>query len=422
MKNNIQTMADHWLKLLIYSVFVLNIKVHGASQVNLTILDSAVSKGAVCLDGSPPMYAYEKGSGDGANNWLIYVEGGAWCLSKDNCLLRSQGMMGSSRKRSNNPYFTGIIDGDQTFNPDFYNWNRIYLPYCDGASFMADVEGVDPETNLTFRGARIFDVVMEELLNMGMKNAENAILSGTSAGGLTTILHCDKFRGLLPNARRVKCISDSGFFIHGKDLPGAKGREDRFADVINTHKLAERLPASCTSKMDPKLCLFAENLIGDVQTPLFLVETSFDRWQIEKNFVAFLGDEAAQLWSNNCTRNVTRCTSAQFRTMQDFQKVYLNTIQKAVDKSANRGLFVNTCLLHGHLSNRDGMCSSVVGNVLQGDTIRKAIGEWYFDRSPFQAIDFKNNLPRNCSYLTWDEATDTCLKTNACGSKSNHDS
>ncbi|KAK7245996.1 hypothetical protein RIF29_40853 [Crotalaria pallida] len=37
-----------------------------------------------------------------------------------------------------------------------------------------------------------------------------AILSGCSAGGLTAILHCDRFKGLLPKGDTVKCLSDAG--------------------------------------------------------------------------------------------------------------------------------------------------------------------------------------------------------------------
>ncbi|KAK8939840.1 hypothetical protein KSP40_PGU016882 [Platanthera guangdongensis] len=40
-----------------------------------------------------------------------------------------------------------------------------------------------------------------------------ALLSGCSAGGLASILHCDKFRDLLPATTKVKCFSDAGFFI-----------------------------------------------------------------------------------------------------------------------------------------------------------------------------------------------------------------
>ena len=40
-----------------------------------------------------------------------------------------------------------------------------------------------------------------------------ALLSGCSAGGLATIIHCDEFRGLFPVTSRVKCLSDAGLFL-----------------------------------------------------------------------------------------------------------------------------------------------------------------------------------------------------------------
>ncbi|CAA7044321.1 unnamed protein product [Microthlaspi erraticum] len=39
------------------------------------------------------------------------------------------------------------------------------------------------------------------------------LLSGCSAGGLASILHCDQFKALLPGATKVKCLSDAGLFM-----------------------------------------------------------------------------------------------------------------------------------------------------------------------------------------------------------------
>jgi hypothetical protein len=38
---------------------------------------------AVCLDGSPPLYYYSAGFGDGVDKWEIHMEGGAWCGEND---------------------------------------------------------------------------------------------------------------------------------------------------------------------------------------------------------------------------------------------------------------------------------------------------------------------------------------------------
>ena len=44
-------------------------------------------------------------------------------------------------------------------------------------------------------------------------NELQALLSGCSAGGLASILHCDEFEDMLPHTTKVKCLSDAGMFL-----------------------------------------------------------------------------------------------------------------------------------------------------------------------------------------------------------------
>ncbi|XP_047946582.1 pectin acetylesterase 8-like [Salvia hispanica] len=136
---------------------------------------------------------------DGAS-FMANVEaidpGGAWCSTKEGCLNKSDSILGSNK----NPPLVYLPLGtfqspNKTINPDFYNWNIVEIRYCDGASFMADVEVANPETKLHLKGWRIFTSVIEELMNtQGMSNAENALLVENSASGLATILNCDSGR------------------------------------------------------------------------------------------------------------------------------------------------------------------------------------------------------------------------------------
>ena len=66
--------------------------------------------------------------------------------------------------------FTGILSNKANENPDFYNWNRVKLRNCDGASFNGDSE--DQTSQLYYRGQRIWQVAMEELRCKGMQKAE----------------------------------------------------------------------------------------------------------------------------------------------------------------------------------------------------------------------------------------------------------
>ncbi|XP_042048298.1 pectin acetylesterase 11-like isoform X1 [Salvia splendens] len=391
-------MAALLLPLTILSLVTAGIvAVH---NVSISLLDSAVARGAVCLDGTPPAYAYSPGFGDGVDNWHVFLQGGGWCHNVDNCLDRTRDPKGSSAKlmteQNGVVSFGGMLDANSTLNPDFYNWHVFKIFYCDGSSLMSDVEDVDPKHNLTYRGARIYDAMMDELLRIGMGNAKNALLSGTSAGGLATTLHCDKFQSLFHNTTKVKCVSDSGFFVHGEHFMGADWREAYFFSVISTHGLTNMLPTSCTSKFSSTLCLFPENLVPDIQTPLFLIESAFDKYQISNN--VFSPSDASPRWIN-CTSNLIFCNWSEIKIMKDFRYTFINTLKSTIENSSSRrGYFVHSCYQHGHMEYvRGSTCSLFVGNGLANKTIAQAVGDWFFDRSEFQEMDMLNDLPRNCT-------------------------
>ncbi|XP_031106566.1 pectin acetylesterase 8-like [Ipomoea triloba] len=209
---------------------------------NVSITHVENDKGAVCLDGSPPSYYHGKGEGLGINNWVIYLQGGGWCTTVKECQGRSTSHLGSSENLAKSVHLGNILRQSSDTNPDFCDWNRVYINYCDGSSFTGDVDTVDPATNLTYRGGRIFTVVMDDLLKKGMKIAKNAILSGTSAGGTAAILHCDRFRSLLPFDAKVKCFSDSAYFLHEEYLMGEKKFDTVFEGLITLHGSKSNAP------------------------------------------------------------------------------------------------------------------------------------------------------------------------------------
>ncbi|TFJ95073.1 methylmalonate-semialdehyde dehydrogenase [Platysternon megacephalum] len=221
--------------------------------VPISWVQNAILKGAVCLDGTPAAYYYEQGQGDGANNWLVFLQGGGWCVNQTDCFNRATygGSTGSTKNIRLSIEFEGALSNNQTNNPDFYNWNRVYVPYCDGSSFTGDVEAPDSVTNVTYRGARIFRATMDDLLSRGMNGAQNALLTGVSAGGLASMIHCDRFRGLLPWFARVKCLPIAGYFVHEENLRGSKQFEVAFDALIHLHGSAGMLPPQCTSIMTP---------------------------------------------------------------------------------------------------------------------------------------------------------------------------
>ncbi|XP_047964653.1 pectin acetylesterase 8-like [Salvia hispanica] len=256
---------------------------------------------------------------------------------------------------------------------------------------MADVEVVNPETNLHLRGRRIFTSVIEELMcTQGMSNAENALLVGTSAGGLATILNCDRFHSFLPGACRVKCISDSGFFIRAEHLRGAQDTAtDYFRKAVLFHELAQFLPESCTQRLAPELCFFPENVVSDIRTPLFLLNSDFDKYQIT---IYIAPNSPNEMGWNNCTSMLSSCTGNQLSIIMDFQTTFLKTLEK-LDDNPSRGLFITSCYEHDFIYKQYWQGTLT----LQNKTIQQAVSDWYFERSSVALVDTQNLSPINCS-------------------------
>lgn len=125
---------------------------------------------------------------------MIFHEGGGWCISLSDCYQRSLIYFGSS-----NPYPpTMILDyahfsSDRHENP-FWNWNKAYLKYCDGGSFSGNNDTVSYFDGhpLYFRGFKNLQAIRNSLWNeKGMKQAKEVVITGCSAGGLSTLLHLD---------------------------------------------------------------------------------------------------------------------------------------------------------------------------------------------------------------------------------------
>ena len=114
----------------------------------------------------------------------------------------------------------GLLNNNAS-NP-FGSWTAIFVEYCDGTSYTSD--RAQPVTvgkdKIYYRGWRILNALIDDWLTQGMDNAGAVILSGTSAGGLTTYQHAEYIKSRLPVTTRVVAAPDAGFFL---DLPDVDG-------------------------------------------------------------------------------------------------------------------------------------------------------------------------------------------------------
>eukprot|EP00483_Globobulimina_turgida_P012582 UN12605 len=170
------------------------------TRVNLT--DAMNQNGAVCLDGTVPVFYWRPGFGDGVNKFHVFFQGGGWCAGNDTaiapcmdtCQHRATDTLGSSLTYGPTANFDSTyMSSNQSINPLSYNWNTVYVKYCDGGSFSGNNDTVlNGARNLHFRGWRTLNGVFAELdKTYNWAKATDVIISGCSAGGLTTWLHSD---------------------------------------------------------------------------------------------------------------------------------------------------------------------------------------------------------------------------------------
>ncbi|WVZ77073.1 hypothetical protein U9M48_024975 [Paspalum notatum var. saurae] len=368
--------------------------------VDITLVHGTADKGALCLDGTPPAYHFQPGFGDGAHSWLLHLDGGSWCRNFESCARRKLTNLGSSAHMETRAEFVGILSDDQSQNPDFYNWNKVKIRYCDGASFSGDVQ--DEVKNGTagffFRGQRIWEAVMAELLSKGLNRAKQAFLTGCSAGGLSTYIHCDDFRALLPKASTVKCLADGGFFLDVEDISGRRYMRAFYNDVARLQDVHKKFPR-CGSDMEPGQCFFPQEVAKSIATPMFILNPAYDVWQVE-HVLSPEASDPQNLWLE-CKMDITKCSSKQLEILQGFRKSLLD----AIDEFKNRrdwGLFIDSCFIHCQSTSTLAWHSPSAARI-NNKTAAEAVGDWFFDRREVKDIDCEYPCNPTCYNVVLDQ-------------------
>lgn len=249
------------------------------------LLRNAAEEGAVCLDGSPPGYILKRGHGSGQNNWIIHFDGGAWCYDEYACYQRSNTEYGSSQYPHLSVPDQGLYSDNRNTNSDFYNWNMVFVFYCDGSSFTGIRAKPVYFKNkaIYFRGKLIMEFVVKDLLNRGVQEAKEMLLVGSSAGSLAVLFHSDYIKSKVPSTTKVRAVADSGFFADLRTHYGVHKLRDRFRSVLVTHNSTSGLHQNCIrSKQADKhwMCMFPQYFFNFIQTPVFVLQSAYDVWQI----------------------------------------------------------------------------------------------------------------------------------------------
>merc|ERR1711915_1073601 len=99
---------------------------------------------------------------------------------------------------------------------------------------------------------------------------------------------------------------------------------------------------------------FPQYLLQSIKTPLFVVNTAYDPWQLN--------------------------------IMQEFRDNMINALA-IVNSEQTGGLFINSCFAHCQTTLQVLWHSPNTSPELHSRTIAEAVGDWFFDRKVVKYID-----------------------------------
>ena len=368
-------------------------------------LDRSKFSMARCLDGSMGAFWVNNGWGSGSDKWIVHLEGGGWCTSLNECYGRAQSFqfdsLGSSlgwvsqadcddssvwAQPCNSGGHQGFSSTDPNINPLNYNWNKVYVGYCDGASYLGSnnapvkvpqhLVGNPNVDRIYLRGRYILDGVYDTLLNdHNMSNASTIAIAGSSAGGLTIYLQADylankiKHRAMaagLSKPPKIFGVPDAGYFLDTAAIDGEHILRDMMKRLYDFHDIRPTMNKECLKRFSDEnayKCMFAQNMIGYIKTPIFIMNSMFDSWQTK------------HLMKLSCdvTASNSNCSDRETRYLKQYRESFLNSMTAfLIDGQQDGGCFLSACPTHS-MANDDKFW---LHSYIDGANMRKAMLDW----------------------------------------------
>ena len=312
---------------------------------------------ARCLDGSPPGY-YIRRASPPSTSWKVHVGGGGGCTNAADCAGRAKSLTGSSSKWEpwlSALYFPGFGEGaafsglmaanDTGVNP-FGAFNFVWLAYCDGSSLLSDVSAPVQVGNATIhlRGRAILDGVLAELEagEAFLSTATEVLFSGTSAGGLSALLHASYVRSRLAAAgARLAAVPDAGWFMDHESM--APPRAHRWLDSLrlavpfwNATLRGDAAQCAAANAGAPERCLCPNYLFPFSTVPHFIVQSFADPTNFDICF------------SPTCDLNVPgSCNATEAQQILGYSADLAASVQASAALFGDRdGYFLTGCAQH----------------------------------------------------------------------------
>ncbi len=270
----------------------------------LCTIDPSLDPHALCNDGTLPSFWVRPGSGAGATQWVIWLEGGGQCTDQTSCAARAQGADAGFVTANGFGAGTGqgILASDARTNPMLHNANTVLVHYCSsdlwsgGRVASAPFNPGNPAT-WYFEGRPIALAAIASLSELGLgfgQGTTRIVLGGSSAGGVGIAVTAHDIVAVLPDAPDIRLIDDAGFALNiGQYDPQAPapyvyaGHATAFLALIESGIALwnGRGDASCALQATTpaaRAACYSSAIFqrGYIQMPAFVAESQLDLAQI----------------------------------------------------------------------------------------------------------------------------------------------
>ncbi|XP_076001873.1 carboxylesterase notum2 [Genypterus blacodes] len=348
----------------------------------------------------------------GSRRWLLFLEGGWCCYSKETCNFRYQNIprLMSSTGWPVSKRGSGILSSQAEENPHWHNANIVFIPYCSSDVWSGTGPAPSPPprvrqgrekernrnaTEYTFMGSLIIQEVIKDLIPKGIKQAKVVMLSGTSAGGTGVLLNIERVASQLEQLgaeAQVRGLVDSGWFLESKQQRSPDCPETVSCSPEDAIKLGLRLwngavPDRCRQlykRGEEWQCFFGHRLYSTLTSPLFVVQWLFDEEQLRVENI-YMGGQA----------------------LSEQQWVYIQNLGKELKNSLQvvTAVFAPSCLSHTVITKSNWMNFQV-----KGTSLPRALHCW--DRS-LEATRNNRTPAKGCPFhlvdtCQWPQCNPTC--------------
>lgn len=304
-------------------------------------------------------------------------------MTPEDCAERSMSFLGSSTLFPPSFSPSGALSRNKDVNPDLADWNLVFFPYCDGGSFSGNrKEPLDVHGRKVYlRGRRILDFLLSRLISSyGLDIADEVLVSGCSAGGLSVYMNCDYISNFLTASSpsvKVKCMGDAGVFLDRLDVAGKPTAQDLFSSVFDLHELEPSAIPACISERKRSLhyqCMMAQYIFPYIKAPLFVINSLYDSWSLP-NLIAPRKADPKDRILRDCIHSFHVCTSKQHRLLQEYREATIAAAKDVLESAENatRGAFLFSCY-HHCVTESDILWSRMQS--AEGKTLISTLGKW----------------------------------------------